>query len=230
MAKEAHRGYYSAGSYADDRYAWTIQTFLPACQGKRILEVGCGSGALLELLAPANQVVGVDAARDGIALCASRGIDGYCIDPSSEPLPFPDESFDFIICLETMEHMMSPYYALTEMRRVLKRGGRLIVSVPNPIWGHIFLYPGLFEYGYFRKFLEECDLRSPASTIGNGLLARRFFPSRCAASRPSAVGISPGPYASSSSWPGRHQVTFRISVTGSGPLMSSRSKGAVARY
>jgi len=103
-----------------------------------------------------------------------------------EPLPFPDESFDFIICLETMEHMMSPYYALTEMRRVLKRGGRLIVSVPNPIWGHILLYPGLFEYGYFRKFLEECDFEiarvdhwqwAPRETILPFAL-RRFAPLR----------------------------------------------------
>jgi SAM-dependent methyltransferase len=95
--------------------------------------VGCGSGRLLELLSPANQVVGVDAARDGIAACVARWIEGQCVDPSSEPLPFPAGSFDFIICLETMEHMMNPYYALMEMRRVLMPGGRLICSVPNPI-------------------------------------------------------------------------------------------------
>lgn len=157
IAKEVHQSFYSAGSYADDRYAWTIQTFLRACQGKRILEVGCGNGSLLELLRPANQVVGVDAASDGIAACALCGVEGHCLDPSSEPLPFPDESFDFVVCLETMEHLMNPYYALLEMRRVLKCGGRLICSVPNPIWGHLLLYPGLFEYRYFRKFREQCD-------------------------------------------------------------------------
>lgn len=56
-----------------------------------------------------------------------------------------------------MEHMMNPYYALMEMRRVLKDRGHLVCSVPNPIWGHILLYPGLFEYGNFRKFLEQFD-------------------------------------------------------------------------
>jgi SAM-dependent methyltransferase len=157
IVKEVHSGYYSAGSFADDRYEWTIQLFLPQCQNKRILEVGCGSGGLLDLLKATNQVVGVDAARDGIAACVARGIEAYCIDPSSEPLPFPTGSFDFVICLETMEHMMNPYYALMEMRRVLKGGGRLICSVPNPIWGHVMLYPGLFDYGNFRSFLEQCD-------------------------------------------------------------------------
>jgi SAM-dependent methyltransferase len=159
IAKDAHRGYYAAGEYSDDRYAWTVQTFLPLCQGKRILEVGCGGGKLLALLKPANQVVGVDVSADGIATCVSRGLEGHCIDPSGEPLPFADESFDFVICLETMEHMMNPYYALMEMRRVLKPGGRLVCSIPNPIWGHILLYPGLFEYKYFRRFLEQCDFQ-----------------------------------------------------------------------
>lgn len=157
IAKDAHSGYYATGDYSNDRYAWTINTFLSSCQDKKILEVGCGSGKLLALLKPSNEVVGVDAAADGIAACNSRGIQAHCIDPSGEPLPFPDETFDFVICLETMEHMMSPYYALMEMRRVLKLGGRLICSVPNPIWGHILLYPGLFEYRYFRRFLQQCD-------------------------------------------------------------------------
>lgn len=156
IAKLAHHGYYAAGEYSDDRYRWTIWTFLPSCQGKRILEVGCGGGKLLELLKPLNDVVGVDASADGIAACDARGIEGHCIDASSEPLPFADESFDFVICLETIEHMMNPYYALIEMRRVLRLGGRLVCSVPNPIWGHIMLYPGLFEYKNFRCFLEQC--------------------------------------------------------------------------
>jgi methionine biosynthesis protein MetW len=149
IVKDAHKGYYSAGEYSDDRYRWTITTFLSSCQGKRILEVGCGNGRLLKLLQVANEVVGVDASEDGIVACVERGIEGHCMDPSSEPLPFADESFDVVICLESMEHLMSPYYALMEMRRVLKTGGTLICSVPNPIWGHIMLYPGLLSINFF---------------------------------------------------------------------------------
>ena len=159
VVKVAHKGYYLAGEYADNRYKWTIETFLPLCAGKRILEVGCGSGGLLKLLQATNAVVGVDASEDGIAACVSRNIEGLCLDPSSEPLPFPDQEFDVVICLETMEHLMSPYYALMEMRRVLKAGGKLICSVPNPVWGHIMLYPGLFEYKSFRRFIEQCDFQ-----------------------------------------------------------------------
>ncbi len=181
IAKDAHSGYYASGDYSDDRYAWTVQTFLPACTEKKILEVGCGSGKLLSLLKSQNEVFGVDAAADGIIACASRGIDAYCLDVSSEPLPFPNRSFDFVICLETIEHMTSPYFALMEMRRVLKTGGKLVCSVPNPNWGHIFLYPGLFEYRYFCRFLQQCDFailrvdhweRAPRETILPRFLSR----------------------------------------------------------
>jgi SAM-dependent methyltransferase len=157
VVADAHRNYYSAGEYSDDRYAWTIRTFLPSCRGSKILEVGCGNGGLLELLKPTNQVVGIDASADGIAVCVARGIESHCMDPSSEPLPFPNESFDIVVCLETLEHMLSPYYAILEMRRVLKNGGTFVCSVPNPVWGHIMLYPGLFEYQNFRNFLEQSD-------------------------------------------------------------------------
>lgn len=157
IAKDAHKDYYSAGEYPDNRYKWTIERFLPSCKGKRILEVGCGSGRLLRLLQATNDVVGVDASEDGIAACTSRNIEGHCMDSSSEPLPFADDSFDLVICLETIEHLTSPYYALMEMRRVLRTEGKLICSVPNPIWGHIMVYPGLFEYKFFRRFIEQCD-------------------------------------------------------------------------
>jgi ubiquinone/menaquinone biosynthesis C-methylase UbiE len=46
-------------------------------------------------------------------------------------LPFGDQSFDYVTCLEGLEHIENPQQAMREFARVLKRGGRLIVSVPN---------------------------------------------------------------------------------------------------
>src|SRR6185312_10603639 len=74
---------------------------------------------------------------------------------STEGLPFPDDSFDLVVSLETFEHLMNPYYALLEVHRVLRPGGRFICSVPNPRTGHPYLYPGLFEYSNFRRFLSQ---------------------------------------------------------------------------
>src|SRR5258708_12912559 len=89
IAKDAHSGYYASGDYSDDRYAWTVQTFLPACTEKKILEVGCGSGKLLSLLKSQNEYFGVDAAADGIIPCPSRAIHAYSLVVSLAPSPFP---------------------------------------------------------------------------------------------------------------------------------------------
>jgi SAM-dependent methyltransferase len=156
IARQEHRDYYSEGSYDQGRFHWTLRTFFPNCRGKRILEIGCGDGRLLSELQVDNDVYGIDAAETGVEKCRGKHIQASCLDVSSEALPFSSDYFDLVIVLETLEHLMNPYYALHEMRRVLKENGRLICSVPNPWTGHPYLYPGLFEFSNFKKFLEQC--------------------------------------------------------------------------
>lgn len=159
IACQEHRDYYARGGYDEGRFRWTIHTFLPGCRRKRILEIGCGDGRLLSLLQPENEVYGIDAAETGVKKCADKCIEAFCLDVSSQPLPFPSDYFDVVIILETLEHLMNPYYALLEIRRVLRENATLICSVPNPWTGHPYLYPGLFEFSNFKKFLSQCGLR-----------------------------------------------------------------------
>lgn len=156
IALSAHRDYYADGSYDSDRITWTLDTFLPASKLRRVLEVGCGDGAMLRLLKERHfDAVGVDASASGIGRCIAAGLSARCLDISSDGLPFAADSFDLVICLETFEHLMNPYYALLEVRRTLRPGGIFLCSVPNPRTGHPYLYPGLFEYKNFRRFLEQ---------------------------------------------------------------------------
>jgi len=156
IALETHQNYYLSGSYNKDRLLWTVETFLPERAPGDVLEVGCGDGALLQLLAERGiNARGVDASTSGIERCVARGLKAQCLDVSTDGLPFPNESFSVVICLETFEHLMNPYFALLEVQRTLRTGGRFICSVPNPRIGHPFLYPGLFEYKNFRLFLEQ---------------------------------------------------------------------------
>jgi SAM-dependent methyltransferase len=104
------------------------------------------------LVKESNEVFGVDVSETAVARCREKGIKALGLDVSSEALPFDDGFFDVVICLETLEHLMNPYFAVTEIRRVLKEKGRLICSVPNPLTGHPYLYPGLFEFKFFCKF------------------------------------------------------------------------------
>jgi SAM-dependent methyltransferase len=159
IALAAHRDYYLAGSYHDDRLAWTIEEFLSGSQPGKILEVGCGDGTMLRLLvARGMEAIGVDASLSGIERCVELGLHAQCCDVSVDGLPFDDDEFDTVISLETFEHLMNPHYALQEVRRVLRSGGRFLCSVPNPLTGHPYLYPGLFEYANFRRFLEQSSL------------------------------------------------------------------------
>jgi len=156
IALEAHRDYYNKGTYDDDRLEWTVATFLSGFEPGRALELGCGNGAMLRLLVQKGfDAVGVDASSSGISICNANGFSAQCLDVSTEGLPFPDDSFDVVISLETFEHLMNPYYALLEVQRVLRHEGRFICSVPNPRTGHPYLYPGLFEYANFRRFLTQ---------------------------------------------------------------------------
>ncbi len=156
IALDTHSNYYAAGGFDGGRLAWTLDQFLPRLQDLSILELGCGDGAMLQLLtARGANARGIDASSSGIARCHENGLVAQCLDVSTDGAPFPDQSFDVVISLETFEHLMNPFYALQEVRRVLRDPGRFICSVPNPLTGHPYLYPGLFEYKNFRRFLEQ---------------------------------------------------------------------------
>lgn len=156
VALASHRDYYVDGSYDTDRLSWTLDTFLSSSNPGKVLEIGCGDGAMLQLLTDRNvDAVGVDASASGISRCTAAGLRAQCLDVSTDSLPFPNDSFDVVISLETFEHLMNPHYALQEVRRTLRSGGRLFCSIPNPRIGHPYLYPGLFEYKNFRRFLEQ---------------------------------------------------------------------------
>jgi SAM-dependent methyltransferase len=85
----------------------------------RALDVGCGDKPYLPLLAP---------------LCATyRGIDfedGPAVDDvgSAESLPYPDASFDLVLCTQVLEHLDDPLAAIREMHRVLRPGGVALLS------------------------------------------------------------------------------------------------------
>jgi len=156
IALSSHRDYYTQGTYDDDRLDWTIETFLSGTDLGKVLEVGCGDGAMLRLLMDRGiAAAGVDASSSGIERCLAQGLRAQCLDVSTDGLPFSDDEFNLVISLETFEHLMNPHYALREVRRVLRPGGRFICSVPNPLTGHPYLYPGLFEYSHFRRFLQQ---------------------------------------------------------------------------
>jgi len=89
----------------------------------RGLEIGVGSG---RFAAPLGVQVGLDPSPAMLAHAAARGID--VVEGVAEKLPFPDNSFDYAIVVTTLCFVDSPAAMLTETRRVLKQGGRLVIG------------------------------------------------------------------------------------------------------
>lgn len=107
-------------------------------QGERILEIGCARGVMtkrIQHLAP--DTCGIDINEEAIR----HSVTGNLFVMNAEKLEFQDESFDKIYSLHTIEHIPNPIKALSEMARVLKPGGAIVLFYPaEPIRG-VFAIP-----------------------------------------------------------------------------------------
>jgi SAM-dependent methyltransferase len=93
--------------------------------GARVLDIGCRDGGLRHYL-PA------DATYQGIDITPEFAGPDILIRDISQGIPFPDGAFDHAFCIEVLEHVPAPYATLSELHRVLKPDGVLVISVPNP--------------------------------------------------------------------------------------------------
>lgn len=101
--------------------------------GSRVLDVGCGDGELLGLLAEERGVDGrgIELSQQGVNECVARGLSVVQGDADSDLADYPDAAFDFVILSQTLQATRQPRLVLENMLRI---GRRAIVSVPN--FGH----------------------------------------------------------------------------------------------
>jgi SAM-dependent methyltransferase len=98
--------------------------------GSALLDVGCGVGQVVRSLAAAGfQARGVEISEPSLALAREQGGDFYLYDGTL--LPFPDRTFAAVGACNVLEHVENPLGLLDEMTRVLRPGGRLVLSSPN---------------------------------------------------------------------------------------------------
>jgi ubiquinone/menaquinone biosynthesis C-methylase UbiE len=106
-----------------------------------VLEVGVGSGVNLPLYGPAvTRVIGLDPSPELLRLASKRAADAVVpvsrLQGSAEHVPFADAAFDTIVMTWTLCSIPNPIAALTEMRRVVKPGGRLLFVGARPVAGN----------------------------------------------------------------------------------------------
>jgi SAM-dependent methyltransferase len=109
----------------------TLETELPDWREKEIVDVGCGTGAILKQLGNPDKNVGIDIAPEAISFCRQRGLNNVQ-EGDILALPFPDASFDAVICSSVLYHewVSDVGGAMREMHRVLRPGGVLLINVP----------------------------------------------------------------------------------------------------
>jgi methionine biosynthesis protein MetW len=102
-------------------------------QGSRVLDVGCGDGALLQLLADTKNVDGrgIEVTRERVNACVARGLSVIQGDADRDLADYPDDAFDYAILSLTIQATRQPRSVLEQLLRI---GRRAIVSFPN--FGH----------------------------------------------------------------------------------------------
>lgn len=105
-----------------------------------LLDVACGGGLLLKEIEGRIKTFGLDISMVALNKAKSHLKYSCLINSSSDAIPFPDETFDYITCLGSLEHFSNMDRALQEIHRVLKPDGKVNIYVPNLFHIAIVLY------------------------------------------------------------------------------------------
>lgn len=97
----------------------------------RILDLGCGDGKVTKLYLEKGTVAGVDVSETALKMARQRGIATKFHDLNNLPLPFEKNSFETVILTDVIEHLLDPLGILKESLRILAKGGKVILTVPN---------------------------------------------------------------------------------------------------
>lgn len=111
--------------------ARVIRQLIPNACADFLMDIGCGSGFLLHELDPLfSKSVGIDMSIESIRL-AGNYTRADLVLANAEKIPFADASFDCIISSDTFEHIPDDANAIREVKRLLRKGGVLILYVPS---------------------------------------------------------------------------------------------------
>ena len=176
------RDYYDGvyHKYADvearipNHYRRLAKRFVP-WWGKRLLDVGCGTGLWLRAVAELGAVTaGNDISQAAIDICKRSLPQAQLHCGPAEHLPFADRQFDFVSCLGALEHFLNPDAALREMSRVAKAEAGFLFLVPNADflprrWG---LYSGTQQVAVHEQVRKLAEWQELFESAGFRIEAR----------------------------------------------------------
>ena len=132
-------------------------SMLPDSKGKKLLDVGCGTGEItIELEKKGFRVTGIDFSEVAIKKAKAKGIDAFVSDFDEEGISLKDNSVNVVWASDVLEHVFDPMFLLSEIKRVLQPGGIFIFTIPNDFNIYSRLLIGLkgksVQAGIYRRF------------------------------------------------------------------------------
>ena len=195
MANVEDRHWWYAGLRALLERSWRRHVRGGASQPLRALDVGCGTGAVLEWLAQRAEPFGIDLSMEAARFCRARrhGQDRFALG-SAVSLPFGSASFDIALCLDVLgqNSIADKRAPVREIYRILKPGGILIANLPAYQWLMSSHDAAVYNDHRFTRrevlgLLRECSFEPVETTYWNTLLFppimltrfwRKFAPAR----------------------------------------------------
>src|SRR3989344_4306219 len=129
-----------------------------------ILDVGCHSGTFTEKILKkinSRKVYGIDVSPSAISLAKKRLPYGNFQVADAVSLPFKNNFFDLVVCLEVLEHVDDPVKVISEISRVLKKGGSAVILVPTDnnlfriVWLLWTLYYPVWRHAHVQSFRKS---------------------------------------------------------------------------
>src|SRR5262249_11298091 len=197
---------------------------------RRVLDVGCGTGANLDHLRRFGRVEGVDLSMMALDYCRQRRGDKQVICASANGLPFASESFDLITAPYVIQHLDDDLGGVCEIRRVMRRSAPAVIFVPafQSLWGPNDDQSGhrrRYRMGELQELIEQSGLhveRISYANIGmfapiwlgrkllNALGAKSHSENRI--NHPSINRLLTRLFSSEANWLRQHTLPFGVSI------------------
>jgi SAM-dependent methyltransferase len=179
VRKEFYAEYFAL----EDKHWWFVgrrrlllkllgRVFRPADSGapREILDVGCGTGTMLQHLSAYGNPTGADADAEAVYFCRKRGLENV-LQLTDATLPFEPGTFDLVTMLDVLEHIDDDLGMLGEVFRVLKPDGLLLATVP----AYRFLWGPQDEISLHKRRYRAKELKARLEQAGFSLVKLSYF-------------------------------------------------------